>query len=57
MSTSRTGLCSSCVNARTVENRRGSTFVMCELSKEDGRFAKYPVLPVLRCPGYVRAQA
>jgi hypothetical protein len=28
---------------------------MCELSKTDARFPKYPRLPVERCPGYVSA--
>jgi hypothetical protein len=46
------GLCSSCVNARVIENRRGSRFIMCELSKTDSRFPKYPPLPVIRCTGY-----
>ena len=46
------GLCASCINARVIENRRGSQFYMCELSKADKRFAKYPPLPVLTCIGY-----
>ena len=31
---------------------RGSVFYLCELSKVDARFPKYPRLPVLRCAGY-----
>ena len=46
------GLCGSCGNARAVESRRGSRFILCELSKVDDRYPKYPMLPVLRCPGY-----
>lgn len=46
------GLCASCVFARLIENRRGSKFLMCELSKTDPRFPKYPPLPVVRCAGY-----
>ena len=46
------GLCGSCVNARVIENRSGSTFYLCELAKTDPRFRKYPLLPVLRCDGY-----
>ena len=46
------GLCGSCGNARVVESRRGSRFILCELSKVDDRYPKYPMLPVLRCPGY-----
>ena len=46
------GLCATCVNVRIVETRRGSTFYMCELSKTDPRFPKYPPLPVVACAGY-----
>lgn len=30
---------------------------MCERSKVDERFAKYPRLPVLECVGYERREA
>jgi len=46
------GLCGQCRHARTITNRRGSTFLLCELSMEDDRFPRYPPLPVLRCIGY-----
>ncbi len=46
------GLCETCVNARRVENRRGSVFWLCELHTADPRFRKYPVLPVRACAGY-----
>jgi hypothetical protein len=46
------GLCADCIHARTVESNRGSVFLLCELSRSDRRFAKYPRLPVLSCPGY-----
>ena len=49
------GLCDRCKHARRVESARGSVFVMCELSKTDPRFARYPALPVLRCAGYEAA--
>jgi hypothetical protein len=29
---------------------------MCEKTKTDERFAKYPRLPVERCPGYSRKE-
>ena len=35
-----------------VPNRRGSVFSLCERSKSDPRFAKYPPIPVRECPGY-----
>lgn len=50
------GLCDSCVHHRTIENRRGSRFHMCQRALTDRRFAKYPPLPVLRCPGYEPAE-
>jgi hypothetical protein len=28
-------------------------FVLCDLSKKDPRFTKYPLLPVLQCAGFV----
>jgi hypothetical protein len=46
------GLCADCVHARSVESSRGSVFLLCELSRSDPRFAKYPRLPVLSCPGF-----
>ena len=47
------GLCASCRHARTVTTPR-STFWLCRLSATDPRFARYPRLPVLACPGYER---
>jgi hypothetical protein len=52
-----TGLCSHCRHARVVESSKGSTFLFCELSKTDPRFAKYPRLPVLSCSGDQRRDA
>ena len=45
------GLCARCRHARTVVTRT-STYWMCELSKSDPRFPKYPRLPVLECEGF-----
>jgi hypothetical protein len=50
----RVGLCARCRNARRILSSKGSEFWMCELSKTDARFAKYPPLPVLRCEGFQR---
>jgi hypothetical protein len=50
----KAGLCDECSWQRIVGNTRGSRFSMCERSKVDERFAKYPRLPVERCPGYER---
>jgi hypothetical protein len=46
------GLCSQCQHARLIESDKGSVFLLCELSKTDPQFFKYPRLPVLTCPGY-----
>jgi hypothetical protein len=49
---SEAGLCAACVHARVIENDRGSRFFMCERSKTDPRFPRYPRLPVVACIGY-----
>jgi hypothetical protein len=51
------GLCADCVYARSVKSRRGSVFLLCELSARDPKFQKYPRLPVLSCPGYEKKNA
>lgn len=51
------GLCGSCAHARVLTNRAGSTFHLCQLSREDCEYPRYPRLPILRCDGYRRATA
>ena len=46
------GLCASCLHGKRVESSRGSVFWLCELSRSDPSFPKYPRLPVLTCSGY-----
>jgi hypothetical protein len=46
------GLCGSCRHQRIVRNTRGSVFSMCERSRTDPSYPKYPRLPVERCAGY-----
>jgi len=46
------GLCATCANMRRIISDRGSVFYLCELSKTDSRFVKYPGLPVMECEGY-----
>jgi hypothetical protein len=48
------GLCGGCVHARIVETARESRFLLCELSRTDPRFPRYPNLPVLACHGFER---
>ena len=45
------GLCAHCRHARAVETPR-SRFWLCERSREDVNYARYPRLPVLACPGF-----
>jgi len=47
------GLCERCLHSRRVGSARGSEFLLCLLHERDARYAKYPRLPVLRCPGYL----
>ncbi len=48
----RFGLCDTCLNAKLIRNTRGSVFVMCELSKVDDGYPKYPPVPIIQCDGY-----
>ncbi|HEV2811669.1 MAG TPA: hypothetical protein VGW10_00340 [Solirubrobacteraceae bacterium] len=48
----RAGLCERCVHQKVIRNTRGSSFSLCERSKTDPRFPKYPRLPVTRCDGF-----
>ena len=52
----RTGLCATCAHVRRIVSDRGSVFYLCELSKVDPRYPKYPRLPVFTCKGYQRAE-
>ncbi|MBI1798442.1 MAG: hypothetical protein HYR73_02010 [Candidatus Eisenbacteria bacterium] len=49
----RVGLCSVCRHGRTVETPR-SVFWLCDRSKSDPSFERYPRLPVMQCPGHER---
>jgi hypothetical protein len=46
------GLCDSCAHQRVIRNTRGSSFSLCERSRSDPSYPKYPRLPVLRCAGF-----
>jgi hypothetical protein len=46
------GLCGTCVHQRLVHTTRGSTFSLCERSRSDPAYPRYPRLPVLACPGH-----
>jgi hypothetical protein len=47
------GLCADCSHAERILSQRGEVFFLCRLSFRDAHFAKYPRLPVLRCPGFL----
>lgn len=49
------GLCDACRHQRLVPNTRGSVFSLCERSREDPAYPRYPRMPVLRCPGFERS--
>lgn len=46
------GLCPSCVHVQLVTSSKGSTFLLCGLSKTDARFPKYPPQPRMVCAGF-----
>lgn len=46
------GLCDGCRHQRLVPNTRGSVFSLCERSREDPAYRRYPPIPVLSCPGF-----
>lgn len=48
------GLCGECRHVRIVASRRGSRFYLCERSREDDSYPRYPRLPVVQCPGFER---
>jgi hypothetical protein len=51
----RVGLCTTCRYSRRVVSAKGSVFWLCERSRLEPDFPKYPRLPVVRCPGYEAA--
>jgi REP element-mobilizing transposase RayT len=51
------GLCAECLNARQVQNDRGSTFWLCAAAAQDPALRKYPQLPVLRCHAFTGGTA
>jgi hypothetical protein len=48
------GLCDGCRHARVITSGRGSRFILCERSRTDPRFPRYPALPVVACDGFER---
>ncbi|HVS29718.1 MAG TPA: hypothetical protein VHE14_09210 [Solirubrobacteraceae bacterium] len=52
MSRQTAGLCDSCRHQRVVNNTRGSRFSLCERSRSQPEYPRYPRLPVTRCEGH-----
>jgi len=48
----RFGICDSCRHQRLIGNTRGSTFSLCQRSRDDPRYPRYPRVPVTTCPGH-----
>ncbi|HUA12433.1 MAG TPA: hypothetical protein VMA83_10555 [Solirubrobacteraceae bacterium] len=46
------GLCPACAHRREVRNTRGSVFLLCERSRTEPEYPRYPRQPVLSCPGF-----
>jgi hypothetical protein len=46
------GLCDSCAHQRLIRNTRGSEFSLCERSRADPEYPRYPRLPVRECAGW-----
>ncbi len=45
------GLCPGCRHVRRITTPR-SVFLLCERSREDAHFERYPRQPVRECPGF-----
>ena len=44
--------CEFCRHVKEVVSGKGSRFLLCEKSRKDPRFAKYPPQPVVKCEGF-----
>jgi len=47
----RVGLCLACRHHRAIVSGKGSTFHLCERSRTDPAYPRYPPLPVRVCRG------
>ena len=54
---SRVGLCSVCRHARVIESGKGARFYLCEVSRTDPHYPRYPRLPVRECAAHDRRPA
>ncbi|PYV90885.1 MAG: hypothetical protein DMG05_08715 [Acidobacteria bacterium] len=49
------GICRGCIHSKIITSSKGGIFYYCRLSESNPQFAKYPRLPVYRCPGFQKA--
>ncbi|HMA27183.1 MAG: hypothetical protein ACM33U_04655 [Solirubrobacterales bacterium] len=52
MSRTSAGLCDRCRHQQLIRNTRGSEFSLCERSRTEPEFPRYPRLPVTGCSGF-----
>jgi hypothetical protein len=52
----RAGLCAHCLHAQRIETSKESRFILCQYSKIDETFPKYPRLPMTSCSAYEEAR-
>ncbi len=45
-------LCETCAWVREVITAKQSRFLLCQLSRSNPAFAKYPPQPVIKCDGF-----
>ena len=48
------GLCPQCRHVKVLQSQRSSTFLLCQLSKSDPSYRRYPPQPRMVCPGFER---
>lgn len=44
--------CEACAHVKVISSASGSRFLLCERSRTDANFPKYPPQPVLHCVGF-----
>ena len=49
-------LCQTCAWVREVVTPKGSHFLLCQLSRINPAYPKYPPQPVVRCDGYQKQE-
>jgi hypothetical protein len=45
-------LCETCSMMRQVVTPKGSRYLLCQMSRTDQRYPKYPPQPIVGCEGY-----